>query len=248
MFLTFFFIDGYVDGMGLYGAYFALRFWLDPSGAKVLLVDAHNNYDESTNDKFKDTSDKWFKVNEAIKKNANKVKAIDNAKFEKLKSEGKVLFNGEKWTKSQDEYVKSMLREIESKAVKQINGDIEDFLSKLKSFSGKIERDYDELGAMAHGCGTSIHFPDSFTEKGEAIKKMRKTGLGTPGIFVIVTCKRDGFTNESWNIRQAKFKLTIIKKEICGISFDPYKISKRMEGHTVDLCDRCKDEANTDDE
>jgi len=35
MFLTFFFIDGYVDGMSLYAGYFGERFWVDPTGTVV---------------------------------------------------------------------------------------------------------------------------------------------------------------------------------------------------------------------
>jgi RHS repeat-associated protein len=220
---------------------------VDPTGTRIYIIWVIKDLEQAK------IADAIKRGNEVCDKAIEKLKGLKDSDFERMKKEGKILFNEEKFKKTKVDLIAMIEREklssgkaIDENDADQRLGQIENLLT---ANAGELNQAYDEMGLIAHGYYDAnntwtgeIKIGGNGVLKQKVIDSFIKAYPG-PGKRVLVSCglsmnvgDSTATGRETGGIRLPQYYNTWKEKDAdgkdfkCkGFGFTPYKISRSIQ-------------------
>ena len=201
---------------------------VDLYGLLVMVLDIKR---EREGDGFVDTSSTAFQYSlKNIDSLVAKLRAMPDARFNALKADGKVTFNGKKYSTSKNEYSSDMLREKKSQFITALSSTYDETMEKFKQLVTIADRDYDIAAFCVHGRSIGenrvlrvVSFNGNEKDTDDVIKAVRELTGSIKGVLHFISCYRSWKPGKDLKETAEYLRLEPAKGEVndCTVRFNP---------------------------
>ena len=218
----------------------------DPDGNRLIVIEVENRRDPGEGENFTEASPQPQQIagyRTFVRGLIFKLKAMEDARFEKIKTNGSVTFAKKEFKGNRQAYIARLERELTSRVITQRRGGVDVLATQLQSVVRENDQDYDISAVEIHSSGEDLDLPAGAAKSKATLRRLYRIGTSGAGHYARVSCY-----NNNNDVTEAAYYVAgrgntvdyvklkngdeVVKKELpakdCKIWFEPIQYKVRI--------------------